>query len=530
MSGRRRLLTAIAALPALHAPAARANHRAPRTLRFVPQGDLGVLDPIVTTAYVTRNHALMVHDTLYGLDDALRPQPQMAEGHLVEDGGLRWTFALREGLVFHDGEPVRARDCVASIRRWARRDPLGQLLAARTVAMEALDDRRFVIRLARPFGPMLEALGKVSSPICAIMPERLAQTDPYRAVTEVVGSGPFRFRADERVAGARAVYERFDRYRPREDGPSQWTAGPKRVLLDRVEWHVMPDPSTAAAALLHREVDWWEYAALDLLPALRRDRGVVVETTPLLGVMSLCRLNHLHPPFDNPALRRAVLGSVNQADFMVAVAGTEPGGWRDGVGFWPPGTPLASEAGMAAITGPRDLERSRRAIREAGYRGETVVALVSTDFPAGKAVGEIGTDLFRRLGLKVDHVATDFATVVQRRASREPVERGGWSCFYTGMAMLDMLNPGLHQPLRGGGANAWFGWPAMPRMEALAEDWLNEADAGAQRAIGEAMQRLAYEEVPYLPLGQYFQPTAYRRSVRGVRPGPATFWDVERAG
>jgi peptide/nickel transport system substrate-binding protein len=396
--------------------------------------------------------------------------------------------------------------------------------------MEALDDRRFVIRLARPFAPMLEALGKVSSPICAIMPERLALTDAYRPVAEVVGCGPFRFRADERVVGARVVYERFDRYRPREDGPLAWTAGPKRVLLDRVEWQVMPDPSTAAAALLHREVDWWEYAALDLVPALRRDRGIAVETTPLLGIMSLCRFNHLHPPFDNPALRRAVLGAVNQAEFMQAVAGSEAGGWRDGVGFWPPGTPLASEAGMAAITGPRDLGRARRAIREAGYRGETVVALVSTDFPAGKAVAEVGTDLFRRLGLNVDHVATDFATVVQRRASREPVARGGWSCFYTGMAALDMLNPGLHQPLRGSGARAWFGWPTIPRMEELAEAWLDAADPEAQRAIGAAMQRVAFEEVPYLPLGQYFQPTAYRRTLRGVRPGPAVFWGVERAG
>jgi peptide/nickel transport system substrate-binding protein len=524
------MLRAVAAAPLLRIPVVHGQGAGARLLRFVPQADLGVLDPIVTTAYVTRNHALMVHDTLYGLDGALRPFPQMAEGHLVEEDGLRWTFRLRDGLLFHDGEPVRARDCVASIRRWAQRDPLGQLLAARTEAMEALDDRRFVIRLARPFGPMLEALGKVSSPICAIMPERLALTDAFRPVTEVVGCGPFRFRADERVAGARTVYERFDRYRPREDGPSEWTAGPKRVLLDRVEWQVMPDPSTAAAALLHREVDWWEYAALDLLPALRRDPAITVETTPLLGIMSLCRLNHLHPPFDNPALRRAVLRAVNQADFMLAAAGTEPDGWRAGVGFWPPGTPLASEAGMDLVAGPRVLERARREVREAGYRGEPVVALVSTDFPVGKAVGEVGTDLFRRIGLTVEHVATDFATVVQRRASREPVSRGGWSCFYTGMAMLDMLNPGLHQPLRGGGARAWFGWPSIPRMEALAEDWLNAADAGAQRAIGAAMQRLAYEEVPYLPLGQYFQPTAYRRRVRGVRPGPAVFWGVEREG
>jgi peptide/nickel transport system substrate-binding protein len=183
---------------------------------------------------------------------------------------------------------------------------------------------------------------------------------------------------------------------------------------------------------------------------------------------------------------------------------------------------------MAAITGPRDLERSRREIHAAGYRGERIVSLVSTDFPTGKAAGEVGAALFRRLGLNLDHVATDWTAVVQRRASREPVERGGWSCFYTGMATLDMLNPGVHQAVRGGGERAWFGWPSIPRMEDLAAAWLDAPDLAAQRDIAAEMQRLAFEEVPYLPLGQYFQPTAYRRALAGVLRGPPVFWNVRR--
>ncbi|WP_137179587.1 ABC transporter substrate-binding protein [Roseomonas sp. AR75] len=529
MAGRRELISVVAGGLALPMPSVRASGVAARRLRFVPQADLAVLDPVVTTAYVTRNHALMVYDTLYGLDAALRPVPQMAEGHRVEDDGRRWTFRLREGLRFHDGEPVRARDCVASIQRWWQRDPLGRLMAARVEEIAATDDRSFVIRLSRPFGPMLDALGKLASPICAIMPERLARTDPARAVTEVVGSGPFRFRAEERVPGALAVYERFEDYVPRADGTPEWTAGPKRVHLDRVEWHTLPDPATAAAALQRGEMDWWEQPAFDLLPLLRRRDDIAVVTTELLGSISLCRFNHLHPPFDNPALRRALLHAVNQADFMTAVAGAEPGAWRDGVGIWPPGSPLASEAGMEAITGPHDLERSRREIRESGYRGERIVALVSTDFPTGKAAGEVGTDLFRRLGLNVDHVAADWGTVVQRRASREPVERGGWSCFYSGFATLDLLDPGLHQPLRGSGQDGWFGWPTIPRMETLAAAWIDAPDLAAQRAIAAEMQRLAFEEVPYLPLGQYFQPTAYRRRLTGVLRGPPLFWNLRQA-
>ena len=528
MMKRRRLIHAVPVAAILPAPAARAQSARARTLRFVPQADLAILDPIVTTAYVTRNHALLVYDTLYGLDGSLRPSPQMVEGHRVEDDGRRWTFRLREGLVFHDGEAVRARDCVASIRRWWRRDPLGQLLAMRTEEIAATDDRTFTIRLARPFGPMLDALGKLASPICAIMPERLAATDPSRPVPEIVGCGPFRLRAGERLPGALTVYERFAAYRPREGGDPEWTAGPKRAWFDRIEWRVLPDPATAAAALQRGEVDWWEQPAFDLLPLLRRRDDLAVVTTPLLGTISICRLNHLQPPFDNAALRRALLGALNQADVMTAVAGAEPGAWRDGVGIWPPGTPLATEAGMEAITGPRDIERSRRAIREAGYRGERIVALVSTDFPTGKAAGEVGTDLFRRLGLNVDHVATDWGTVAQRRASRAPVERGGWSCFYTGFATLDLLNPGLHQLVRGGGERAWFGWPSMPRMEELASAWIDAPDLEAQRRIAAEMQRLAFVEVPYLPLGQYFQPTAHRRDLDGVLRGPPVFWNVRR--
>ncbi len=249
-----------------------------RTLRFVPQADVTILDPLTTSAYVTRNHALLVFDQLFAIDGDLRPQPQMVEGYTVEDDGKRWTFRMREGLKFHDGEPVRGRDCVASIRRWAPRDDLGQLLLARTDAMEAPDDRSFTIRLNRPYGLMLATLSKLGPPALLILPERLAVLDPKQQLPEVVGSGPFRFNARERIIGARVVYDRNPDYVPRADGEVSGVAGPKRVHFDRVEWTTMPDPSTAAAALKNGEVDWWENPINDLLPTLGADRGIV---TPL---------------------------------------------------------------------------------------------------------------------------------------------------------------------------------------------------------------------------------------------------------
>jgi len=523
MNRRQILLTAAAlAAPRLHAQPA-------SVLRYVPANDLAVLDPILTTAYVTRNHGMMVFDTLYGLDSQLRPQPQMAQGHVVEEDGLRWTITLRPGLRFHDGAPVLARDCVASIRRWAVRDPMGRMMMARTAELSAPDDRSIVFRLRKPFAPLAEALGKIASPICAMMPERLAQTDPNRPVAEVIGSGPYRFLMGERMPGARAAYARFAGYRPREDAEPDWTAGPKHAHFDRVEWITMPDQATGVAALRNQEVDWMEAVAHDLIPVLRRIRDVNMEVLNPLGSVSSAHFNTLHPPTDNPAIRRAILSAVDQAAFMSAAAGADRQYWTTGVGVWGPGTPLESTAGMEVLNGPRDIEASRRALREAGYAGERMVVLAQTDSTTSTAAALVGADLFRRLGLNIDLQSMDWGTVVQRRASKEPLDRGGWSVFFTGWSPLDWASPPLHASLRGGGLGGYFGWFDSPRMEALAEEWLEAPDPAAQRRIGDAMQVLGLEQAPFLPLGRHFQPTAYRRSLTGVLKGLPLFWNVRRA-
>ncbi len=263
-----------------------------------------------------------------------------------------------------------ARDCVASIRRWAARDALGQALMQRTDELSAPDDRTVVFRLKRPFPLLPNALGKVASNMCAIMPERLASTDPFKQVTDMVGSGPFRFKADERVQGSRFVYERFAGYQPRGDGQSDWTAGPKAAHFDRVEWHVIPDPATAAAALQSGEVDWWEMPTADLLPLLRRNRQIKVALTDPTGICGFLRPNHLHPPFDNPAVRRALLGAIDQSEFAAAAMGTDPSLWRVPCGYFAPSSPLASDVGMAALTAKRDYAEVKQNLQAAGYKGE----------------------------------------------------------------------------------------------------------------------------------------------------------------
>jgi peptide/nickel transport system substrate-binding protein len=502
---------------------------ATRLLKFIPEADLAVLDPILTTAYVTRNHAYMIWDTLYGFDADYQAQPQMVEGHSIAEDGRRVTMRLREGLRFHDGEPVRARDCVASIRRWAARDALGQVMMAATDELSAPDDRSILFRMKRAFPLMFEALGKPSTPVAFMMPERLASqpaTAPLQG--DLVGSGPFRFMAAERVPGARVVYTRFDGYVPRAEGPTSWTAGPKRANIDRVEWHVTPDPATASAALQAGEVDWWQQPTGDLQPLLRRNRNVVLEIPDPTGLMGIARFNHLHPPFDKPAVRRALMGAVEQADFMTAVIGTDRSLWRENVGFFPPGTPLASDVGIEALSGPRDMDKVKRELAAAGYNGERVTLIAAADFPSLNALAQVGHDMLKRAGMNVEFVSTDWGTVVQRRASREPAERGGWSLFFTFWSGVDMFNPGVHQSLRGNGDAAWFGWPTIPQIEALRAEWFDAPDLAAQQAVARKIQEVAFQEVPYLPLGQYFQATAYRRGLTGVLKGLPLFWNVQR--
>ncbi|WP_019013258.1 ABC transporter substrate-binding protein [Elioraea tepidiphila] len=533
MTTRRTLLTAgaaLAAAAALPRPAL-AQGAGRNVLRVVPHANLSVIDPIWTTAYITRNAGFMVWDTLFGLDSQFRPQPQMAEGHTLSDDRRVYTITLRPGLRFHDGAPVRSADCVASIRRWAVRDAIGQKLATLVEEYRVLDDRRFEIRLKQPFALTLFALGKPASNVCFIMPERVAATDANSQIRpeDVIGSGPFRFQRDEWNPGARAVWTRNPDYQPRSE-PADWVAGGKRANFERIEWHIIPDAATAAAALQSGEVDWWETPLADLFPVLRRDRNIVLEQMNPLGEIGILRFNHLHPPFDNAAIRRALAMAMDQADYMQAIVGNDPALWKH-AGFFTPGTPMATEKGLEALTGPRDIEAAKRALAQAGYNGEKVVLIAATDIPITNAQSQVTAELLRRLGMNLEYVATDWGTVVQRRASREPVERGGWSLFHTWWAGFDHANPAAHLSIRGNGTGpgSWFGWPTSPRLEELRDAWFVAPTEAEQARICEEMQMVALRDLPYVPTGQFFIPFAFRRDITGILKGPMPlFWNVSR--
>ncbi|MCC7280826.1 MAG: ABC transporter substrate-binding protein [Acetobacteraceae bacterium] len=527
---RRTLFAATAATTAAALAAPRlAPAQAPRTLKFVAQAGLAVLDPIWSTGFVTRNHGLMVWDTLYGWDDRLVVQPQMVEGHTVSDDGRQWDLRLREGLRFHDDTPVLARDCVASLGRWGRRDTFGLAMMTIVDEISAPDDRTIRFRLKRPFPLLPEALGKGGTNTCFMMPERIAKTDPFQQIPEVIGSGPFRYVVSERVPGSLDVYARFEGYVPRPSGTASFIAGPKVAHFDRVEWRNLPDASTAAAALQTGEIDWWEQPPADLVPVLARNRQLKLEVIETSGFPGVLRFNHLHPPFDNPAIRRAVVMAVNQADFMQAVAGADHKLWRDDIGFLAPGGVMANDEGMQALQ-VRSTARAKQALEAAGYKGEKVVHLHTTDFPPITAMGLVAADMMRNMGLNVDVVATDWGTTLRRIVNTEPPDRGGWNSMCTFTAATSQINPAAHNFIRGTGRNASFGWSTSPGLEKLRDEWLFEAsDDDSRRRIGREIQRQAFIDVPYIPLGLWYQNTAYRANLSGMLKGLPLFWNLRRA-
>jgi peptide/nickel transport system substrate-binding protein len=301
------------------------------------------------------------------------------------------------------------------------------------------------------------------------------------------------------------------------------------VHFDRVEWHIIVDAATAAAALQTGEIDWYEQPPPEIQQLLRRNRNVKIEAIAPLPLTGILRFNHLHPPFNDKKLRQAILPAIAQEDFMQAVVGTDRANFMTGIGMFTPGTPLANDAALGALTGPRSLDRAKALMREAGYTNQPMRLIGPTDILAPSAMTQVGADLVRRLGFNADIVLADWGTVVQRRTSREPLDKGGWSMLFTAFSSFDFANPAAHFPLRGNGTGAWFGWPTAPRLEELRDAWFDAPDLAAQQRIARELQTVAMDELPYVPVGAYLSLTALRTNLVDRVPGLALYWGLRRA-
>ena len=471
----------------------------------------------------------MVYETLYGRDEAFRPHPQMVAGHVIEDDGKRWTMTLRDGLVWHDGTPVLARDCVASLQRWLRRDAVAAIFESRVDAIEAADDKRIVWRLKKPF-PLLPAFLSKVQPTPVMMPERIASaTEPSKQITDIVGCGPFRFLKDEYVSGSFASYAKFDRYTPRQE-PASYLAGGRHVKVDRVEWKIIPDPATAAGALTAGEIDWLELPQPDLLPMLKRNSGISTGLLDVFGVLAILRPNHLVGPTANPALRRAMMAAIDQKECMIAAMGDDPATWRVPAGFFVPGSPGGSEAGMEVLRQRKSVDQLRKMVEQSGYKGERIVMMHPTDQVIYNAFVTVAEDALRKIGLNLDVQTVDWGTIVQRRNSQAELDKGGWSLFPAGSPAPEYSDPLLANLLRSNGKRAWIGWPEDPRIETAFEAWIDAPNDEVRKRLTDEIQLAAFESVPFIPCGQYLPHAAWRKNVTGLLRGSApVFWGAEKA-
>ncbi len=497
-----------------------------RVLRVVPNADLQTIDPINTPAGVVPSHAHMVYDQLFGRDAEQRPQPQMVDEWSVSDVGLPWRFRLRDGLAFHDGAPVTAEDVVASLRRWSARDSHGRQLAAITASLAANDARGLTWRLTRPYALMLQALSKPAGNMPAIMPARIAATDAFTAIRDATGSGPFILVREEWIPGSKVVYRRNPHYVPRAE-PASGTAGGKRANVDRVEWLNIANAQTAALALVAGEIDYVETPGVDFLPMLQR-RGVRIARLNTLGFQGMIRMTHIHPPFNDPRARRALLMLANQEEFLQGMF-PDPSLYRVCHAFFVCGSPNETDAGVPAGVGT-NVAAARALLAEAGYDGRPIVLMDPTDNPFLHAATLVLAQQLEKAGMRVDVQAMDFATMATRRGIRRPPGEGGWDIGLTFRNGLGASDPVGNVPMQASCDRAWPGWPCDAEHQTLIDAFPYAPNAAEQRRILEALHESAYRVLPYVPFGQWFLPVAHSPRISGVlgMPGIIVMWNIEK--
>ncbi|MEX2199474.1 MAG: ABC transporter substrate-binding protein [Burkholderiales bacterium] len=499
-----------------------------KVLRVVPHSNLAILDPIWTTAYMSRNHGYMIYDTLFGTDEKSQIKPQMVESWTESPDHRLWTFKLRKGLEFHDGAPVTGEDVVASLARWGKRDAMGVALMTFVERMDSPSPDSFRILLREACGFLLEALGKPSSNVPFIMPKRVAETDAFKQIDDYTGSGPYVFKRDEFKPGDRAVYLKNAKYKPRAE-PASGTAGGKNVYVDRVEWNLaLRDVQAQANAVVKGEVDIIEALSFDHYESMSKEKSVKV-LKPKLGLQYMCRFNHLHAPFDKAAVRRAAMASFDQRQFLKAQVGVDEL-YEPCASMFTCGTPYASSVGTE-LQSKSNMRKAQELLKQSGYDGTPVVLMKPTDLQSIGKLPDVAGQLMRQAGFKVDLQAMDWQTLVSRRAKKDAPSAGGWNMFCTAWVAPDIWSPVNNAALDArGDKSGWFGWPDGPKLQELRAQFMRETDESKKKKLAEAIQAEAFQLATHAPLGEYVQPVATRLNISGlIMSGLANlYWNVKK--
>lgn len=500
--------------------------QAQSVIKYTPSAEPRTMDPVLSSVAITQQHAYLVYDTLFSLDEKLQPQPQMVGKVEKSDGGRVYVMTLRPGLKFHDGSPVRSADVVASINRWATRDTVGRKLVELGMKVSAVDDQSFRVEMKQDTPLLLDGFAKPTSSALFIMREKEALTDSSKPVAEIVGSGPFRM--VEYKPGARIVYERNPDYVPRQE-PASYFAGGKVAKVDRVEWVIMPDAATAVSALQTGEIDIYESPPLDLVPVLETNKSVEIRLPGGQGQVGLLRPNFKQPPFDKVEARRGLALLMDQADAMSVVAGAEPKFWSKCYSFLGCGGVSEDQSGMDWMQKP-DIAEAKKLFKQAGYDGKPIVVIAPGDNEVIKNFGMIAAERLKEAGLNVDLQLSDFASMIARRGNQGPTDKGGWNLFPMWSFGFETDNPISHPQLNLVCSNAAYaGWACSPEIEQLKSAWALETDPVKRKEIIHKIQLASAELLPFVPLGRFYSPMAFRRNVTDVLKTPLpVFWNLEK--
>ena len=527
MKTTRRSLVCLAAatLALLGATAAQAQDK---VLRVVPHSNLAILDPIWTTAYMSRNHGYMIYDTLFGTDENGKVKPQMVDTWTVSGDNRLWTFKLRKGLEFHDGKPVTGEDVIASLQRWGKRDAMGSALMQFVQRMDSPAPDTFRIFLGEACGFVLEALGKPGSSVPFIMPKRIAETDAFKQIEEHIGSGPYIFKKDEFKPGDKAVYLKNPKYVPRDEPPSG-TAGGKRVYVDRVEWNLaLRDAQAQVNALKKGEVDIIESLGFDFYEAAKKDADIQLPTYANLGLQYMARFNHLHKPFDNPKVRQAAIAAMTQEPFLRAQVGVKEL-YKTCPSMFICGTPYGSTAG-SDIQAKSNMRKAQELLKASGYDGTPIVILKPTDLASIQKLPDVAAQLLRQAGFKVDLQAMDWQTLVGRRAKKDPPAQGGWHMFLTAWNVFDVWSP-IANPTADtrGEKSGWFGWASDDKLPELRNQFMRATDEPTKKKLADQIHARMFEIGTHAPLGEFSQPMAARKNISGffITNGNI-YWNIKK--
>jgi peptide/nickel transport system substrate-binding protein len=496
-----------------------------KTLKVVPHANLAILDPIWTTAYITRNHGYMLYDTLFATDEKGVVKAQMVGKYEVSKDNKVWTLTLRDGLEFHDGKPVTSDDVIASLKRWGSRDTMGGQFLKFVEGMDAVNASTIKISLKEPFGLMLEALGKPSSNVPFIMPKRIADTPGSEQIKEHIGSGPYKFVPAEFKPGERVVYLKNEKYKPRAEAPNGFTGG-KTVYVDRVEWVLIRDPQTQLNALLAGEVDIIEQPAFEQYSTLKTKADITINDVSPAGNQYIFRFNHMHPPFNDVRIRKAAMTAMGQEAFLKTQVGT-PGMYSYCKSMYPCGTPLASD-NVGTYTGSADPVKAKKMLEEAGYKGEPIVLMRPTDLAAIAKIPLVAKQQLEQAGFKVDMQTMDWGTLVARRAKKDLPSAGGWNAFMTAWAADDIRNPITMAMMNAQGQNGWFGWQDDAQIEELKGKFLRAGSDAEKKKLAEQIQLRAIETASHVHLGQYINPNAARKNISGFLTGGQMYWNIKK--